>query len=43
MANIYIGSLIDFDRSILMYPKRWTIIQEQIAVGTKSFFISFIL
>jgi glycerol-3-phosphate O-acyltransferase len=33
MANMYIGSLIDFDRSILMYPERWTLIQDQINAG----------
>jgi len=30
MANMYIGSLIDFDRSILMHPDQWTKIQNQI-------------
>jgi len=33
MANMYIGSLIDFDRSILMYPDQWTKIQKQIHDG----------
>lgn len=32
MANIYIGSLIDFDKSVLMHPERWTVVQEQIKV-----------
>jgi len=32
MANMYIGSLIDFDRSIVMYPEQWTKIQNQINV-----------
>lgn len=33
MANAYIGSLIEFDRSILRYPERWTKVQEQLAAG----------
>jgi glycerol-3-phosphate O-acyltransferase len=33
MANMYIGSLIDFDRSIVMYPEQWTKIQNQINEG----------
>lgn len=33
MANVYIGSLIDFERSVLMNPERWTLIQRQIEAG----------
>ena len=33
MANAYIGSLIEFDRSILRYPERWSKVQEQLAAG----------
>ena len=33
MANAYIGSLIEFDRSILRYPERWTAVQEALERG----------
>ena len=33
MANMYIGSLIDFDRSILRNPERWSEIQSQLDDG----------
>lgn len=33
MANMYIGSLIDFQCSILRHPERWSIIQSQIEKG----------
>jgi len=33
MANVYIGSLIDFERSVLMNPERWTLIQKQMEAG----------
>ena len=33
MANMYIGSLIDFERSIMRYPDRWTTIQSQLDSG----------
>jgi len=32
MANAYIGSLIDFDRSILRNYSRWSVIQAQLQV-----------
>ena len=38
MANVYIGSLIDFERSVLMNPERWTLIQKQIEVQEFFFF-----
>ena len=44
---MYIGSLIDFDRSILMYPDQWTKIQKQIHVLNtrmdKCLFLNFFL
>ena len=33
MANAYIGSLVEFDRSILRYPERWTAIQKALDAG----------
>jgi len=33
MANMYIGCLIDFDRSILRFPERWSTIQQQLDRG----------
>ena len=33
MANMYIGSLIDFDRSIVRNPERWSEIQSQLDRG----------
>ena len=33
MANAYIGSLVEFDRSILRYPERWTAIQQALDRG----------
>jgi glycerol-3-phosphate O-acyltransferase len=33
MANAYIGSLIDFDRSILCHYSRWSTVQEQLDAG----------
>ena len=33
MANAYIGSLVEFDRSILRYPERWTAIQQALDAG----------
>jgi len=33
MANAYIGSLVEFDRSILRYPERWTAIKQQLDAG----------
>ena len=33
MANAYIGSLVEFDRSILRYPERWTAIKEALDKG----------
>ena len=33
MANMYIGSLVDFERSIMRHPERWTKIQSQIDDG----------
>ena len=33
MANMYIGSLIDFERSIMRHPDRWTTIQSQLDSG----------
>jgi len=33
MANAYIGSLIDFDRSILRNYSRWSVIQAQLQAG----------
>ena len=33
MANMYIGSLIDYDRSVMRHPERWTTIQSQIDSG----------
>jgi len=38
MANVYIGSLIDFERSVLMNPERWTLIQKQMEVQEFFFF-----
>lgn len=33
MANAYIGSLVEFDRSILRYPERWTAIKAGVHSG----------
>ena len=33
MANMYIGSLINFERSIMRHPTRWSTIHSQIAAG----------
>jgi glycerol-3-phosphate O-acyltransferase len=33
MANAYIGSLVEFDRSILRHPERWTAIQTALDAG----------
>lgn len=33
MANAYIGSLVEFDRSILRYPERWTAVKEALDRG----------
>jgi len=39
MANAYIGSLIDFDRSILRNYSRWSVIQAQLQVILPSLII----
>ena len=33
MGQQYIGCLIDFDRSVLSYPDRWTQVQNWLAAG----------
>lgn len=39
MANAYIGSLIDFDRSILRYSSRWSKVQQQLEAGENVIFL----